>query len=611
MADAALESPHPLIQILVFFLLLQLSVLVPSSADLRAEEAALICGGRRAVDAVSFVGNFVGGMAALADLVASEGWGAHLANSSNSSSSSSSSPVYGLAQCHSDLSLTDCLVCFAECRTSLPRCLPNVSARVFLDGCFLRYDSYEFYSEAVDPAVDRALCGGATHPVDSWRSSVIAMLGNLTALAVRNGGSALWEDTAARLYGLAECWETVPAEGCRQCLEKAAREVEGCLPATEGRGLNAGCYLRYSDSKFYGAGENSGSGSKRGLIFALSFSIPSIAVLCVLFGWICVRRRKNRKIDIKQQVELPALLVKSHLYFKYETLQKATDSFNPSNKLGHGGGGSVYKGTLPDGTVVAVKKLFFHNSQWADVLFNEVSLISKLEHENIVKLLGFSIEGPESLLVYEFLPNGSLDRFIFGEGRGVQSLAWGDRLRIVVGVAEGLAYLHGGSETRAIHRDIKCSNVLLDEKMNARIADFGLVRLFPVDRTHLTTSLAGTVGYLAPEYVIHGVLTEKADVYSFGVMLLEIICGRRNSCPKKADSVLQMVWRHYQAGTLVESVDERVKEEVAAEEASHVLLVGLLCTQASVSSRPSMPQVVQMLTTRACSVPVPTQPPFL
>lgn len=266
MADAAMDIPHPLLQVLVLFVLLQLSVTVPSSADPRAEEAALICGGRRAVDAVSFVGNFVGGMAALADLVAADGWGAHLANTSNSSSSSNS-PVYGLAQCHSDLSPTDCLVCFSECRTMLPRCLPNVSARVFLDGCFLRYDSYEFYSEAVDPAVDRALCGGATHPVDSWRSSVVAMLGNLTAVAVGKGGSALWEDTAAGLYGLAECWETVPAEGCRQCLEKAAREVEGCLPATEGRGLNAGCYLRYSDSKFYGAGENSGSEEATPIVF--------------------------------------------------------------------------------------------------------------------------------------------------------------------------------------------------------------------------------------------------------------------------------------------------------------------------------------------------------
>lgn len=261
MAAASPENRAPLFQLLLLRVSLFL-LAVPCSADARATEAALICGTRQATDAVSFVENFVSDMAAIAGLVSSNGWGAHLANSS-SSSSSPPSPVYGLAQCYSDLSPTDCLICVSEGRSRLPRCLPNVSARAFLDGCFLRYDSYDFYSEAVDPALDRAICSGSRleggpGAEDSWRSSVVGLLGNLTAAAAGDGGFAVWEDGVARVYGLAECWETVGEEGCKECLGKAGREVEGCLPATEGRGLNAGCYLRYSDSKFYTASQNDG-----------------------------------------------------------------------------------------------------------------------------------------------------------------------------------------------------------------------------------------------------------------------------------------------------------------------------------------------------------------
>ncbi|MQM07732.1 hypothetical protein Taro_040572 [Colocasia esculenta] len=609
LAVAMAADGAPLFPLLLLRLLL---LTTPSSADPRATEAAHICGSRRSSDAVSFVQNFVSDMAALAGLVSSAGWGIHLANSS-----SSSVPVYGLAQCHSDLSPTDCLLCFSECRTRLPRCLPNVSARVFLDGCFLRYDSYPFYSEAVDPALDTAVCGGTRvggvpGEEEPWRRGVVGLLGNLTEAAAGNGGFAVREDAAAGVYGLAECWETVGAEGCRECLGKAGREVAGCLPAREGRGLNAGCYLRYSDSKFYSAtGQNGGGSSKKVLIFALVPPIALVVVLSSLFVWICYRRQRNMKKESRHLLEIYAPMRKSHLHFKYEILERSTDHFNPTKKLGQGGAGSVYKGTLPDGRNVAVKRLFFNGRQWADEFFNEVNLISKLQHKNLVKLLGCSIEGPESLLVYEYIPNTSLDRFLFGKGNNYL-LTWEQRFQIILGVAEGLAYLHRGPETRIIHRDIKCSNILLDDNLNARIADFGLARRFSVDQSHVKTGVAGTLGYVAPEYVIQGILTDKADVYSFGILVLEVLCGMQNNIfARESVSVLRTVWKHYIAGTLMECLDQSLKGEIPAEEASYVFQVGLLCTQASVTLRPSAPEVVEMLSSRTSNIQMPTQPPFI
>ncbi|GFP98945.1 cysteine-rich receptor-like protein kinase 42, partial [Phtheirospermum japonicum] len=182
----------------------------------------------------------------------------------------------------------------------------------------------------------------------------------------------------------------------------------------------------------------------------------------------------------------------SNLNFKYETLEKATNYFDLSRKLGQGGAGSVYKGTLPNGKTVAVKRLFFSTRQWVDEFFNEVNLISGIEHKNLVKLLGCSIEGPESLLVYEFVPNMSLEHYIFDNNK-VRILSWKERYNIIVGTAEGIGYLHGGCEYRIIHRDIKNSNVLLDENFEAKIADFGLARCFAADKTHLSTGIAGTL----------------------------------------------------------------------------------------------------------------------
>ncbi|KAK9117208.1 hypothetical protein Sjap_016155 [Stephania japonica] len=334
-------------------------------------------------------------------------------------------------------------------------------------------------------------------------------------------------------------------------------------------------------------------------------------MLSLFGGCVGYKRLKRMKQERENLGRLSSTVSKSNLNFKYETLEKATDYFDPSRKLGEGGAGSVFKGILPDGRVIAVKRLVFNTRQWVDEFFNEVNLISGIKHKNLVKLLGCSIEGPESLLVYEYVINRSLDQVLFDRSSG-HFLTWQQRYNIIVGIAEGLAYLHEGSPTRIIHRDIKCSNILLDENMTAKIADFGLARDFAPDKSHISTGIAGTLGYMAPEYLVRGQLTEKADVYSFGVLVLEIVCGRRNTVfMQESSSILQTVWKHFKSNTLPEPVDPSLRGDFLREQALNVLQIGLLCTQASVSMRPSMTEVIKMLTESDYPIPLPLQPPFL
>ncbi|KAL0344018.1 UNVERIFIED_CONTAM: Cysteine-rich receptor-like protein kinase [Sesamum angustifolium] len=481
-----LSTPNfPHLPIPCFFLLLLLFLAPFSLSDPRISEAGLFCGHSRPPNG-SYIPLFVRGMEVLSQLVTANDWGNYAVNATNIS-------IYTLAQCYADLSHNDCLQCYAASRTRLPRCLPAVSGRIFLDGCFLRYDSYAFFNESVDPAWDGVNCNssvGAGSGVGlEFEKDVRELIDNVTASAVVNGRYAVMGSKG--VFGLAECWNTVSREGCRTCLAKASKDIRGCLPSKEGRALNTGCYLRYSTQKFFSnqsqeTNSNSGA-SRRGAIVAIVFSVVAFCMLC-LFAAPYGRWKKR--------------------------------------KQGQGGAGSVYRGTLPNGKTVAVKRLFFSTRQWVDEFFNEVNLISGIEHKNLVKLLGCSIEGPESLLVYEFVPNKSLEQYLLDKNK-IKILNWKGEYNIIVGTAEGIAFLHGGSEFRIIHRDIKSSNILLDENLDAKIADFGLARNFAADKTHLSTGIAGTLGYMAPEYLVKGQLTEKADVYSYGVLVLEIVCGRK------------------------------------------------------------------------------------
>ncbi|KGN59813.2 cysteine-rich receptor-like protein kinase 42 [Cucumis sativus] len=581
-----------------------------SLSDPRISQSGSICGTLKPPPSSRFIPTFIEEMEAISELLTTRSWTTHFVNSTP--------PMFALSQCFNDLSHTDCLLCYAASRTSLPRCLPAISARIFLDGCFLRYDNYSFYKESTDSVRDSVNCTSELGEIDQserlvFGENVRVVVETVTTKAMEKGGFGMGE--VSGMFGLAQCWGSVEPEGCRACLEKAKRSIGSCLPSKEGRAMNAGCYLRYSTVKFYNDKDedrdHDGFSGRRAVV---TIALASAASLIIFFSAVfaCYTRISKFKKEKKRQSLIPVSLKDSDLNFKYETLEKATNYFNLSNKIGQGGAGSVYKGTLPNGQIVAVKRLVFHTRQWVDEFFNEVNLIRGIQHKNLVALLGCSIEGPESLLVYEFVSNGSLDHFIFDKNKA-QILSWKQRFNIIVGTAEGLAHLHEGCKIRIIHRDIKSSNVLLDENFNPKIADFGLARHFGADQSHLSTGIAGTLGYMAPEYLVRGQLTEKADVYSFGVLILEIVCGRRNSSfTENSTPLLQTVWDLYKTERLTEAIDTSLNKDYPAKEAMDILQIGLLCTQALASLRPSMATIVKLLTSDVeRKVGIPEQPPFL
>ncbi|KDP31073.1 hypothetical protein JCGZ_11449 [Jatropha curcas] len=539
-------------------------------------------------------------------------------NKWGSASITSPSPqVYGLAQCHSDLSSLDCQLCFSLGRIKLPRCVPKSAGRIYLDGCFLRYDSYSFFNESVNSKYDAVNCSQPTGDlIDNslhmeFSKKVADIIKNVTDRALQNGTFATVEAKGgvAPAYALAQCWNSLTYAHCRDCLVKAGSQLRECAPSSQGQALFTGCYMRYSTEKFFKTTSKSKhQGFDNGIIGAIVLAAIAFLVLASFGAFIGYRRLSTEKEDLTVRRRFSAM---SNLNFKYEVLEKATNYFSDEMKLGQGGAGSVFKGNLTDGRIVAVKRLVYNTRQWVDQFFNEVNLISGIQHKNLVRLLGCSIEGPESLLVYEYVPNRSLDQILFAKDT-VNILSWPQRYNIILGTAEGLAYLHGGSGVKIIHRDIKTSNILLDEKLTPKIADFGLARCFTADNTHISTGIAGTLGYMAPEYLIRGQLTEKADVYGFGVLVLEIATGKKNSVYSQgSSSILHSVWRHYKAKRIIEAIDPKLRDILPCKEAEIVLQLGLLCTQASASLRPTMAEIIQMLTDKECQMPSPKQPPFL
>lgn len=300
----------------------------------------------------------------------------------------------------------------------------------------------------------------------------------------------------------------------------------------------------------------------------------------------------------------------SSLFFELRTLQIATNFFSDLNRLGHGGFGPVYKGLLPNGQEVAVKKLSLDSRQGLREFTNEVKLLLKIQHKNLVMLLGCCVEGPEKMLVYEYLPNKSLDYILFDKMKSA-SLDWTKRFQIVICMVRGLLYLHEEAPERIIHRDIKASNILLDEQLNPKISDFGLARLFPGEDTHVNTfRISGTHGYMAPEYAMHGYLSVKTDVFSFGVLVLEIVSGRKNHDMKlgfeKAD-LLGYAWKLFQTKNVLDLVDANLGE-CNPDEAAMCIQIGLLCCQASVADRPDMNALHLMLSSDSFTLPQPGKP---
>ncbi|XP_048132907.1 cysteine-rich receptor-like protein kinase 44 isoform X14 [Rhodamnia argentea] len=298
--------------------------------------------------------------------------------------------------------------------------------------------------------------------------------------------------------------------------------------------------------------------------------------------------------------------------FNFDTIRAATDDFSHSKKVGEGGFGAVYRGRLSNGQEIAVKRLS-RNSHQGEVEFkNEVMLLTRLQHRNLVKPLGFCLKGVERLLIYEFMPNLSLDQFIFDPLKSA-NLDWDRRHKIVMGVAKGLLYLHEDSRLRIIHRDLKASNILLDSDMNPKLSDFGMARLLELDQTQAETfRIVGTYGYMAPEYAMHGKFSVKSDVFSFGVLVLEIVSGQRNNfCRMNEDTVdlISYVWKKWREGSISNIIDPSITSG-SSTEIARCIHIGLLCVQENFASRPSMASVFLMLNSHSVTLQVPSRPAF-
>ncbi|KAK4588890.1 hypothetical protein RGQ29_019772 [Quercus rubra] len=334
---------------------------------------------------------------------------------------------------------------------------------------------------------------------------------------------------------------------------------------------------------------NRGKKSRLGLIVGIAVPV-GVASLIFIFAVFYMKRKPQHS----NEDELLGIGSRPNT-FSYAELRSATDDFNPSKKLGEGGFGPVFKGTLFDGRIVAVKQLSVASHQGKSQFVTEISTISAVQHRNLVKLYGCCIEGDRRLLVYEYLENGSLDQALFGKSN--LHLDWPTRFSVCLGTARGLAYLHEESRPRIVHRDVKASNILIDGELCPKISDFGLAKLYDDTKTHISTRVAGTIGYLAPEYAMRGHLTEKADVFGFGVVALEILSGRPNS-DNSLDTekvyLLEWAWTLHENNQSLRLVDPTLSE-FDENEAARVIAVSLLCTQASPNMRPPMSRVVAML----------------
>ncbi|XLR45155.1 hypothetical protein HN51_029268 [Arachis hypogaea] len=321
-------------------------------------------------------------------------------------------------------------------------------------------------------------------------------------------------------------------------------------------------------------------------------AVPSVTVLVFIMCSICVYLKVKRPSKLSESTYVEEeITINESLQFDFDTIRVATSDFSNSNKLGQGGFGAVYKGQLSNGQMIAVKRLSKDSGQGATEFKNEVLLLVKLQHRNLVKFLGFCLEGIERLLIYEFVPKKSLDYFIFDPIKRRQ-LNWTSRYKIIKGVARALLYLHEDSRFRIIHRDLKTSNILLDDDMNPKIADFGLAKLFGTDQTQGNTN-------------------QIVGIY-FGVIVLEIVSGKRhieNGSEESIEQLLSFVWRNWKERTAINIIDPSLSN-ISPNEVMRCVHIGLLCVQEDLAHRPNMSSIVLMLDSCSVTMPTPSEPAF-
>ncbi|KAK9062116.1 hypothetical protein SSX86_019301 [Deinandra increscens subsp. villosa] len=515
--------------------------------------------------------------------------------------------VYGVAQCRNYLLSTECLACFDVAVSVVGNCGSANGAHVFLDNCFLRYENLDdFYDDPQGNLNIDVLekCGNesTSQPITAFNQAVGGLLSDIGIATPRTSDFYIASirqvaGANATIYAIAQCIENASQAICKDCLSRAYNGLNRCLPAHEGRAINVACFMRYSEFPFFQNNQTinftpflpgKGSSRKSGIIIGLSTGAGLLLILS-LFLWF--GRWKKSKAVAKDTSESQGARC-----YSYENLKLATNNFSEEYLIGKGGFGEVFKAIVDSGNVVAVKKLrvgFRAKKEFE----NEVNLNSNIRHRNLIQQLGWCSDGPELLLVLEYMPQGSLDKFLWGEKKG--TLSWKQRSDIILGIARGLVHLHEEFHIKIIHRDIKSSNILLDNDFQPKIADFGLARFLSEDQTHVSTGFAGTMGYTAPEYANRGRLSEKVDTYSFGIVALEVISGRScsdvNYSGPQIEYLLDHAWKLYEKGTHIKLIDEAVDpNEYQEENVKKIIEIALMCTQL-VSLRPTMSEIYLML----------------
>ncbi|KAL6624702.1 hypothetical protein ACP70R_032023 [Stipagrostis hirtigluma subsp. patula] len=563
--------------------------------------------------------------------------------------------VYALALCRGDTNASSCAGCLARAfQNAQQLCAPKRDATVFDDPCILRYTDWDFLRNA-------SVIGDVyvAWSFDNVSSAAAAAFGaasgrlvNATAdyaaaddLRRFGTGEMPYDETYPTIYSLAQCTPDMTAAECRTCLGKIIRWATPryFVGKHGGRVFGVRCSFRFETGRFFegrpllqlpgpprppapAPAMNTtppvtGHGTRRHRTrWILAIAVPLAAAVVLALSVTCFCFWRKRKQARQPSGRMPYstnpddIQSIDTLLLDLSTLRAATDNFNESNKLGEGGFGAVYKGVLSEGQEIAVKRLSVGSTQGVEELKTELVLVAKLQHKNLVRLLGVCLEQDEKLLVYEYMPNKSLDTILFDSQKS-KELDWEKRLKIVNGVARGLQYLHEESQLKIVHRDLKPSNVLLDFHYNPKISDFGLAKLFDRDQTQgVTSHIAGTYGYMAPEYAMRGQYSVKSDVFSLGVLILEIVTGKKNtnSFADSEESVdlLTLVWEHWTTGTTEEMLDPFLRRRAPRDQMLKLVNIGLLCVQDNPADRPMMSSVNVMLSSNTVSLQSPSRPTF-
>ncbi|XP_037418599.1 cysteine-rich receptor-like protein kinase 10 [Triticum dicoccoides] len=583
--------------------------------------------------------------------------------------------VHALTLCRGDTNASACQSCVATAFEGAQQlCAYNKDASAYYDICMLRFSNQNFLATTVngDSTLILENSESLTTSADYFKLFLFTLVNGTAQSATKSSRrfitSQLDISSFPTLYCLMQCTPDLTIDDCAACFWEALQYTLNYIDRKRGgRILGTRCTVRYEIYLFFQdpilhitnlapdvpaidnttttprveqdtklpqsqppavqttiEEQHGRNGSKRPL-WIIAVGAPLLSILmCFICFVVWMRRRRKGKVNLNDQAatnrpEEDALVWRleekssEFTLFDFSEILNATHNFSKENLLGQGGFGPVYKGRLPDEMEIAVKRLASHSGQGFIEFKNEVELIAKLQHNNLVKLLGCCIQGEEKVLVYEYLPNKSLDFFIF-DGNKTTLVDWEKRRVIIEGVAQGLLYLHKHSRLRIIHRDLKASNVLLDQEMNPKISDFGLAKFFSSnDIQGSTKRVVGTYGYMSPEYASEGIYSIKSDVFSFGVLLLEILSGKRNSGFHQYGDFLNLLgysWQLWEGGKWLELLEVSIVKEIHTTEARRYINIALMCVQESADDRPTMSDVVAMLTSENVILPEPNHPSY-